>query len=332
LVPAVLGGFVGAFVVLAGWWLITPRDTSVTRLRKLERTLDQTLLDAARRTDVERVDDRVSEVTAGLKAANDRLAAVSSKADDTARRLAAAPSPPQAGGGGIATADLAELRQRLDALEAMLKGFDPGAARAARDSADKSAALTASLDGRVSGLEKGGAAPAVSRGVVTLVLQRAVESGKPYQAELAAMKTAGGDQAAFAPLERFAASGIPSVNSLTRDFGKLTNRILAESTPVADEGWLDRMLRSAQRVVRVRPVDEAAGVSPAAVVSRIEAALKRRDLPAAAAAWDSLPEGGRQVSRDWSERLKGRVATEAALQKLVGEGLASLARQEPPVR
>ena len=84
--------------------------------------------------------------------------------------------------------------------------------------------------------------------------------------------------------------------------------------------------------MRVRPVDGAAGVSPAAVVSRIEAALKRRDLPAAAAAWDGLPEGGRQVSREWSERLKGRVATEAALQKLVGDGLASLARQEPPVR
>ena len=85
-VPAVLGGFVGALVVLAGWWLVMPRDRSVTRLAKLERTLDQALLDAVRRSDVERVDDRVSEVTAGLKAANDRLAAVSSKADDTARR------------------------------------------------------------------------------------------------------------------------------------------------------------------------------------------------------------------------------------------------------
>ena len=106
-VPAALGGLVGALVVLAGWWLITPRDTTVTRLRKLERTLDQALLDAVRRTNVERVDDRVSEVTAGLKAANDRLAAVSSKADETARRLATAPAPSQAGGAGAAAADLA---------------------------------------------------------------------------------------------------------------------------------------------------------------------------------------------------------------------------------
>jgi hypothetical protein len=164
------------------------------------------------------------------------------------------------------------------------------------------------------------------------MLQRAVESGKPYQAELAAMKAAGADQAALVPLERFAASGLPSISSLTRDFGKLTNRILTDAAPAADESWLDRLARSAQRVVRVRPVDEQAGAGPGAVVARIEAALKRRDLPAAAAAWDALHDAGRQVSREWGERLKGRVATEAALQKLVGDELASLARQETPVR
>jgi hypothetical protein len=329
---AALGGLVGALVVLAGWWLLTPRDKIVTRVTKLERALDRGLLETARRADVETLDNRLSEVAAALKAANDRLATVSSKADDTARRLATAPASSQPGGPAVAAADIAEIRQRLDALEATLKGFDPGAARVARESADKSAALAASLDSRVGGLEKSGGAPPVSRGVVTLMLQRAVESGKPYQAELAAMKAAGADQAALAPLERFAGSGLPSVNSLTRDFGQLANRILADAGPAADEGWLDRLARSAQRVVRIRPADEQAGASPGAVVARIEAALKRRDLPAAAAAWDALPDAGRQASREWGERLKGRVATEAALQKLVGDELASLTRQETPVR
>jgi hypothetical protein len=331
---AVLGGLVGALLTLAGWWLLTPRDRLVTRLTKLERSLDQSLLDAVRRSEVERVDNRVGEVVAGLKSTNDRLAAVSTKADETARRLAMAPAPSQpSGGAGAAAADLAEVRQRLDALEAALKAVDPSAARTARDSADKTAALATSLDGRVTTLERSGASPAVSRAVIALMLQRAVEGGKPYQAELAAMKSAGADAAALAPLERFAASGMPSVNRLTRDFTALTSRILAESAPApADEGWLDRLARSAQRIVRVRPVDDAGGVSPGAVVTRIETALRRRDLPAVAAAWDSLPEGGRQVSREWGERLKARLATEVALQKLVGDGLATFARQETPVR
>jgi len=88
---------------------------------------------------------------------------------------------------------------------------------------------------------------------------------------------------------------------------------------------VDRLLEHMRKLVRVRPVGEASGASPEALVTQIEAALRRGQVGAAMAAYSKLPQAARDASAAWAKSANGRAAADAAARSLREAAIAGLA-------
>jgi hypothetical protein len=156
-------------------------------------------------------------------------------------------------------------------------------------------------------------------------LNDALQSGTPYAEVLDGVKKAGTDPSRIAPLEPFAQQGAPTAAELAQSFEPVETTILRESRGPA-EGWTDRILRMADRVVTVRPVNGQDGTGVSALVARIRQALERGDVVEAAAAWDALPEPSRRLSEEWGRQVKAVAQAHQAVQGLSADALATLNR------
>jgi hypothetical protein len=153
-------------------------------------------------------------------------------------------------------------------------------------------------------------------------LVSALREGAPYAPVLAALKSAGVDAAKLAPLEPYAQAGAPTAPALRRDFAQVSERIREEQQPTADLG--DRLWRMLDKVVTVRPIEEAGSQGMPGALARIDEALARGAFTEAAAAWDALPEPARRASEDFARRLKQRAAADEAARTLSAEALSGL--------
>ncbi len=70
----------------------------------------------------------------------------------------------------------------------------------------------------------------------------------------------------------------------------------------ADQGVTDRLLSSAMRLVKIRPVGEAPGDTPEAIVARMEERVKNGNLAAAVSEWNALPEASKRLRRTTRRR------------------------------
>ncbi len=163
--------------------------------------------------------------------------------------------------------------------------------------------------------------------VAAQALQAAVERGDPFAAELAAAKMAVPNAQGLAPLEPFAANGLPSAATLARQLSEVTPAILrAAAAPEPAGGFLDRLQANAERLVRIRPIDEAPGDDPVAVVSRAQAKASRSDLTGAVAELNALPANLRAPADDWIKKVEARTAAVNVSRRLVADALAALGK------
>ncbi|WP_262030312.1 hypothetical protein [Microvirga sp. Mcv34] len=156
-------------------------------------------------------------------------------------------------------------------------------------------------------------------------LNDALNSGTPYAEVLDGVKKAGADASRVAPLEPFAEKGAPTAAALARSFDPVETAILRESRGPTNS-WSDRLLRMADRVVTVKPVNEQGTTGVSALVVRIRQALDRGDVVEAAAAWDALPEPSRRLSEDWGRQVKAVAEAHRAAQAISSDALATLNR------
>lgn len=154
-------------------------------------------------------------------------------------------------------------------------------------------------------------------------LSDALKSGTPYAQVLEGVKKAGTEASRLAPLEPFAQQGAPTAEALARSFGPVETAILRESRG-SSGNWTDRLLRMADRVVTVKPVDEPGSTGVPALVARIRQALEHGDVVEAAAAWDALPEPSRRLSEDWGRQVKAVAEAHQAAQAISSDALATL--------
>jgi hypothetical protein len=156
-------------------------------------------------------------------------------------------------------------------------------------------------------------------------LNDALKSGTPYAEVLDGVRKAGADASRVAPLEPFAQQGAPTAEALARSFEPVETAILRESRGPAED-WTDRLLRMADRVVTVKPVNESGSTGVPALAARIRQALERGDVVEAAAAWDTLPEPSRRLSEDWDRQVKAVAQAHQAAQAISTDALATLNR------
>ncbi len=300
---------------------------------------------------VDDLEKRVTALPVGAPAAapdTAGLAALDTKLGDLAGRIDAL----QTNVASIPKVDLAPLQARLDDLDRRLteadhRGVAIGAALAALPKLDIAPlqAATAGLDKRVAGLETTLSAPkagdrvtearavgdsdtarAAPLAVVAQAVTRALDDGRPFGAEMDALKSLGVDDASLAPLSALAAKGAPTVEMLKAQWASVEPDVLKAVQPKGDT-VLDRFAAGARALVQVRPVGAAATAEdPASLSARIDAALDRRDLADALAEWAKLPEAGRAASQAWADAARARLDAGAAAQALVSRAITMLGK------
>jgi hypothetical protein len=168
-------------------------------------------------------------------------------------------------------------------------------------------------------------ARAARAALAAAALRDAVERGAPYQTELAAVKALGAPQAATAPLEPFAANGIPSTAALAHELAQLTPSLQhASGAPPAKTSFLARLQDNAKNLVRVTPVDAPVGDDPAAVIARLNVDAAHADLAAALADIARLPKEAQTLAAPWVQRVNARNAALAAARRVATDSLAGL--------
>ena len=301
----------------------------------------------ARLADVEGRLTRAEQGTARMSDLDARVA----KAEAAAAAPRSAPSDP-ALAGRVAALDaairpLADIAARLDVANTAARdakaradaAFEAAQRNAGAPAADHQAiealaARVAALEQAAKGAEERIARAASSAGAdrggrlafVAAALRSRVERGEPFAQELAAVKPLAADTAALALLEPFAAAGVPRAAMLAREFAQLTGAMLQAAGTTRDGGLIDRLQANAERLVRIRPINEAPGDDPATVIARAEVKAAHGDLPGARAELESLPPAVRAPAAGWIKRAEAQEAALAAARSLADGAVGALAK------
>ncbi|MBI1202310.1 MAG: hypothetical protein GC182_07345 [Rhodopseudomonas sp.] len=254
---------------------------------------------------------RVTDAETAVKTLQAALDALTHRSDEVAARVAQATDDATA-----AKSAATELRGDLQDVSKTAKS---GASSTALDQVQK---RIVDLERQVSTTKEElvkvaatAAAPdsAARLAVSAVALRDAVLSGKPYAAELGQAKALGGDDKSLAPLAGFAATGMPSEQSLAQQLSTLLPAMIkAAGAQKPSVGFLERLQANAEHLVSVRRVGAPPGNDAPAVLARVEKAAADNDIAAALAEIGKLPEAARQVAADWVTRAAGRQQAVAA--------------------
>jgi len=159
--------------------------------------------------------------------------------------------------------------------------------------------------------------------VVAFTLQRELEPGRAFAAELGALNRLGAEQSALAPLGPYAEKGAPTGAQLHDAFLPVAKKILAlESHPGAD--LTEHLMHSASKLVRLHPTGQAPPETLEGKIHRIDAALTHNDFAAAEAAFASLPDAAREDAKEFGETLRNRNDAAKAADALLHGAIAAL--------
>ena len=163
--------------------------------------------------------------------------------------------------------------------------------------------------------------------VAAALLDILVRTGDPYPAAMAAAKALAPAPDALKPLEGFAASGVPSANSLSRELLTLVPKL---SPPAPDNsttgtGIVDRLQAGAAKLVRIERSD-AVGNDRSAVVARVTAAALRNDFAEARRELKTLAPADRASAQAWLDKADARDAALAASRQFAADAMATLAK------
>jgi hypothetical protein len=190
-------------------------------------------------------------------------------------RLEQAPAAPQDARLAAAESALAELRQRVGALET----------KDASDILRRAAALLALGD-----------------------LIRAGDSGAPFTRELASLRSVLPESEAAQDLTRYAATGVPGEALLAAQFPDAAGAAIAAERKAHAQSWLGRIWANIADLVVIRRIGEAKGNDTQSRLARAELRLKAHDLAAAIAELSALHGPARGAVQPWLRDAEARLA------------------------
>jgi hypothetical protein len=192
---------------------------------------------------------------------------------------------------------------------------EAAAARAAELQAEVEAAAQAAEQAAAEAAEAIAAAEAeAAAAAVRAQTEAALETGEPYDTALATIaETAGIPEG----LSANADAGVPTLEALQAAYPPLARAALPVALQeTAGDGMGDRLGAFVMGQIGGRAVEPREGDDPDAVLSRVEAAVRSGDLPAALSEIAALPQGARDVLAPWVADVEARAAAV--------EGLAAL--------
>ncbi|MEO9773184.1 mitofilin family membrane protein [Roseibium sp.] len=168
-----------------------------------------------------------------------------------------------------------------------------------------------------------------ARALSVSALKSAVDSGRAYETELAAVKAGLPADIDLSALEAHAKTGVEPVSVLIAGFPPVGRKIYQTfSEPDRTGDVLDSLLSSARSIVSVRGLGDDEGTGPDAVLRRMETAVSSGDLKAALAAYQELPGDSQAVAADWAARAQARVEVNDLTDKASQEVLNALAGKD----
>jgi hypothetical protein len=238
-------------------------------------------------------------------------------------------------------ASIADIKKDIGAIDAKLKALT----NAELGSGDASQLIPeiAGLDDRLGKLES--ILPALANEVdkgaedtkaATLAiafanLRTAVNEGRPYATELSTLAALSPGNGDLGPLLEYDDKGIPTIPQLKVSFEAARDAALAASAPDASAALADRLMASAESLVKVKRIDaEAEGDTPDAMLARAAAKLDQGNLAAAVKEVETLEDAPRAAFDKWLDQAKARLSAEATLQHLQSLLLVSLGDGKAP--
>ena len=281
---------------------------------------------------VGKIEDTMSKLPAGEAGVAERLAAT----DSAVKSLGSALTTLNRRSEDIAAA-AAQARERADAaakamtelntsVQEIAKGNAAGIPPAELDALQKRiAALEQSAQAARADIAKASAADSAARLALSAAgLRDAAFSGAPFTAELAQAKSLGAGDEALAPLAPFAATGVPTAQSLAQELRALLPAMLKISGAQAPQGsFLERLQANAGKLVRIRPLD-APGDDPSAVLARLEIDAAKADMAGALADLGKLADATRAPAQSWIEKAKARQAALTAARQFAADTARAL--------
>ena len=315
---AVLGALDARLKTLEERKVETPPDLSdltsrVTRLEESINALAETAQEGGSVPDAAALDAKIGDLEQKLQGKIDSALAAQQAASTT---------------------DLKDVQKEVEALKAKLGAL--AEAHLAGDTSDLAPQLT-TLDQRIAKLEaalpelstaidrSAASAKSGAAAIAFANLRNAVAAGRPYAAELAALKSLIPDPGDLGALPLHADTGIPTTAALAGTLTKLAETSPAPPPAPAETSILDSMVASAKSAVSIRRIGaDTTGDEPAAVLARAEAALSQGDLAASIKEVESLPAPARDAFAGWLDDAKARASANDSLSKLESTVLASL--------
>jgi hypothetical protein len=288
---------------------------------------------------------KTEESAAALVALESRLAAVESNAGQASasteaaltdvrnsiaeQRLAASadgrPAEAQIQGRQLQTPELGPIREKIDAFEKKLGSLD---SRVQKKLGELEVPFATPKPNPAA--EQGAKALAVaqSEGVVAASLVQLVSRGEPFANEVAALENLGVDPAKLAPLRAAAASGVASIGDLSDQFAALASSLEDAAAPTPETGVIDRLVRDASNLVRVRRAGDPHDTDVPGRIAAIKAALARLDVAKAYAAWLQLPDAAKARSVAWGDAAKARLDALVAANAIAAEAVTALSKSK----
>jgi len=168
-----------------------------------------------------------------------------------------------------------------------------------------------------------------ARALSVSALKTAVDSGRPYETELAAVKAGLPADIDVKALEAHASTGVEPVSVLIAQFPPVAHKIYQTfSEPDQSGDVLDDLVTSARSIFTVRRSGATVGEGPGAALQKMENAVSAGDLQAALAAYAELPETAQAPASEWAARAQARVQVDDLTNKASQEVLNALAAKD----
>jgi hypothetical protein len=162
-------------------------------------------------------------------------------------------------------------------------------------------------------------------------LESAFAAGRPYAPNLGALTTLLPDLDVPDALSAASADGLPRPDVVARHFDTAVPAILAGRTGQPSGDWGRDASEWLRSLLAMRPAGEMEGDTPEAIVSRLEAAVERRDFGDAAALLAQLPQPMRDGAGLAGDEIGLLAVAEAFITGLRAEALGAPAIATPAV-
>jgi hypothetical protein len=330
LAAGLLGGLIGVLALSFFWNKLPPPNNAAASpdLANIEQRIG--ILEAAPKdtVDLSSLDSRIksletkqTEPVPDLSGLTDRVA----KLEESLKALGeTAKARVSVADAAALDAKLSEIEQKLQARIETKLAEGEASDRQAIDEINSAIsdlnAKLATLSEAERGSDRDASSAKSAASVLALAnLRAAIDSGRPYATELAALRSLAPGIGNFGALPAFAEQGIPTLAELTTSF-KTASDAASDAVPAPateDESFLGSVVQSAKSMVRVRRIDgNTTGGDPDAVLARAGARLKQGDIVEAIQDAESLQGAPRQALASWVDAARARVSAEDTLSRL----------------